>query len=175
MDDFDHVLRELETLIGEMEQLDQPTRERVFTLLDAVDALHRLALGRLGSLVERDALERLRADPIVSWLLDAYGVGIDERAAAEAALEAIRPYIHSHGGEVEIIDVEGGVVAVRMSGACAGCTASAITLRQGVEEALREGFPAFARLVVEEAEAPEHPPPGPTLLDIGWAPAGPDR
>ena len=84
MDDFDHVLRELETLIGEMEQLDQPTRERVFTLLDAVDALHRLALGRLGSLVERDALEPLLADQIVAWLLDAYGFGIDEHPAVEA-------------------------------------------------------------------------------------------
>jgi Fe-S cluster biogenesis protein NfuA len=53
-----------------------------------------------------------------------------------------------------------------MSGACSGCSASAITLREGIEEALRERLPGFARIEVEEDPAPRHPPPGPTLLQI---------
>jgi hypothetical protein len=41
-----------------------------------------------------------------------------------------------------------------------------VTLQKGVEEALRERFPGFVELEVEEIEAPAHPPPGPTLLQI---------
>jgi hypothetical protein len=47
-----------------------------------------------------------------------------------------------------------------MQGACSGCTASAITLQQGVEEALRAGYPDFTRLEVDEdPDAVAHPPP----------------
>ncbi len=160
---LDEVIARLEELLGEIETLPEPTRARVFELLDAVDAIHRMALGRLGEALDAAALERLRADPAVKWLLDAYGVGLDERAAAEAALDSIRPYIHSHGGNVEVLGVDGGVVRLRLAGSCAGCTASAITLREGVEQALRDGFPGFAGLDVEEDHAAPHPPPAPLL------------
>jgi Fe-S cluster biogenesis protein NfuA len=166
MEDLDRVLERLEALVGEVEGWDDPMRARVFELLDCVDDLHRFPLVRLAEVLGPRELERLRADPIVGWLLDAYGAGVDERAAANSALDEIRPYIHSHGGDVEILDVTRGVVRVRMSGACSGCTASAITLREGVEEALRDHFPAFAGLQVEPDESPAHPPPGPTLLQI---------
>jgi Fe-S cluster biogenesis protein NfuA len=106
----------------------------------------------------------------VAWLFEAYAVGVDERAAAEVALEAVRPYLHSHGGDVAVLDARGGVVRVRLSGACSGCTASTITLRRGVEEALRERMPGFAAMEVEEDDALPHPPPGPTLLQIAEPP-----
>jgi len=139
----------------------------VLELLDGIDELHRGALGRLGDLLGPEEVARVRAaDPAVGWLLDAYAVGVDERGAAEDALAAIRPYIHSHGGEVEVLAVDGGVVRLRMAGACAGCTASSVTLQRGVEEALRDGFPGFARIEVERDDAPAHAPPGPTLLQI---------
>ena len=163
---LDDVLGRLEELLAEVETLDERERDHVFELLDAVDAVHRMALARLGEALDTATLDRLRADPAISWLLDAYGVGVDERAAAEAALEAIRPYIHSHGGRVEILDVRDGVVGVRLAGACSGCTASAVTLQEGIERALRDGFPAFARLEVEEDTAAPPTPPAQTLLQI---------
>ena len=167
MSGLDELLDELEGLLGEVEGLDEPVRSRVLSLLDGIDALHRLALGRLAAALEPEALDRARdGDPAVAWLLEAYAVGVDERAAAEAALETIRPYIQSHGGVVEVLDARDGVVRLRMSGACAGCTASAITLQGGIEEALREHFPGFARTEVEQDDAAPHPPPGPTLLQI---------
>lgn len=167
MSSFDELLDELERLLAEVEQLDDPVRERVFALLDGVDAMHRNALLRLGALLAPEQIEQLRdRDAAVAWLFDAYAVGVDERSAADAALEGVRPYLHSHGGEVAVIDAQAGVVRVRLSGSCSGCTASAITLRHGVEEALRERFPGFAALEVEEDDALPHPPPGPTLLEI---------
>jgi Fe-S cluster biogenesis protein NfuA len=167
MSGLDELLDELERILAEVETLDEPVRDRVFALLDGVDALHRHALGQLGELLDPAERERLRAsDPAVAWLFDAYSVGIDERAAADAALDSVRPYIHSHGGDVAVLDAHDGVVRVRLSGACSGCTASTVTLRRGVEEALRGGFAGYAHMEVEEDDALPHPPPGPTLLQI---------
>ena len=169
MPDLEDLLLRLEELLAEVDALQSPVREQVFELLDGVDALHRMALTRLGEALDADTLSGLReAHPAIAWLLDSYGVGVDQKAAAEAALETIRPYIHSHGGRVEVLDAESGVVHLRLSGSCSGCTASAITLREGVEEALREGMPGFVAVeTVEDATpAAPHPPPGATLLEI---------
>lgn len=167
MSAFDDLLDEMEALLAEIEALEAPVRDRVFALLDGVDALHRHALGRLAAIEGPERLEHLRAaDPAVAWLLGAYAVGVDERAAAEAALDTVRPYLHSHGGDVAVVAAQAGIVRVQLSGACSGCTASTITLQRGVEEALRAHMPGFAALEVEEDDALAHPPPGPTLLQI---------
>ncbi len=161
------MLARLEALIGDIESLEDPVRAQVLELIDGLDALHRMALGRVGAELGAEEVARLRAaDPAIDWLFDAYAVGVDERAAAEAALEAIRPYIDSHGGAVEVLAAHEGVVRVRMSGACAGCTASAVTLQSGIEDALRERFPGFVRVEAEQDDAAPHPPPGPQLLQI---------
>ncbi len=163
------LLDRLEELLGEVEGLDEPVRGQVFELLDGVDAVHRLALTRLADAVG-DELPRLRRDdPAVDWLFEAYGVGVDDVAAASAALDQVRPYLHEHGGEVEVLAVEHGVVRVRLAGACSGCTSAAETLRSGVEEALREGLPGFVAMdVAPDDGAAPHPPPRPqqVLLQI---------
>jgi Fe-S cluster biogenesis protein NfuA len=170
MERLDALLQRLEELLDEIEGFDQTSREKVFELLDGIDTTHRMALRRLETMLTSEEIGRLRRDPALAWLFDAYGVGVDERAQADAALESIRPYIHSHGGTVEVLGADNGIVRVKLSGACSGCTASAITLREGIEEALRENFPAFVAIDAEDDDAPEHPPPGPTLLQIGRPP-----
>lgn len=172
-DELDELLDRLEGLVEDLQQLDDPVvRDRVFELLDGIDVLHRFALSRLVEELDgRVPTEQLRsAHPAIGWLFEAYGLGIDEHEAADIALEAIRPFVHSHGGEVEVLDVTHGTVRVRLSGACAGCTASDITLTEGVEEALREGLPGFVRVTVEDDDAEAHPPPGQTLLQIQSGP-----
>lgn len=168
MDDFDELLHRLGLLLGRLDELDEAARGPVFEFLDALEQMHRSALHRLGQAVGEHHLERARDDePAVAWLLDAYGLGIDERAEVEAAVDAVRPYISSHGGRLDVLDVADGVVRVRLAGSCSGCTASAVTLRDGVERALRDGFPGFVALEVEEDEAAEpHPPPDGALLQI---------
>lgn len=168
MEDFEALLSRLEELMSEIEGLDEVRKDLLFELLDGIDTIHRLPLARLGEYLGANEIERLRnAEPALAWLFDAYGLGVDEQAQAEEALKPILPYIHSHGGRIEVLAAKGGIVRARMSGACAGCTASAVTLKEGVEQALREGFPGYVGLEVEEEDAPEHPPPGPTLLQIG--------
>lgn len=172
--ELDELLTRLEELVRELEDLDDAgVRDRVFELLDGVDTLHRVALTRLVEelTARRVPLDEVRdAHPGIAWLFQAYGLGIDEHQAADLALETIRPFVHSHGGEVEVLDVTDGVVHLRLAGSCSGCTASDETLTEGVEEALREGLPGFVRVTVEDDDAAPHPPPGPTLLQIQSGP-----
>lgn len=167
MSSLEELLGRMEELLAAVGELEQPAKDIVFEILDGVDTLHRLALDRLAQSIDREALERLRSrDPAVAWLLDVYGIGIDQRAAADRALETILPYIHSHGGRVEILDVTEGVVRMRMGGACSGCSASAVTITESIDHALREHVPGYRHVEVEEEPGPAHPPPGPVLVQI---------
>lgn len=170
MTDLERLLIYLEELIEELEQLDDAVSEKVFDLVNGIDALHRMALSHLSTALDERGIDpsELRDDhPSIAWLFDAYSVGVDEHAEADRALDDIRPYIQGHGGEVHVLEVEDGIVRLRLTGACSGCTASDITLTEGIEEALRENFPGFVSVVVEEDEhAEEHAPPGPTLVEL---------
>jgi Fe-S cluster biogenesis protein NfuA len=168
------LLDRLEELLDDIGALDDDVRGRVFELLDGVDGVHRLAVTRLAAGLGPGLAALRRTDAAVDWLFEAYGVGVDDVAAAEAALEPVRPYIAGHGGAVEVLGVEDGVVRVRMSGTCSGCTSSGETLRHGVEVALRENLPGFAALdVAPDDGAPAHPPPTEVLLQITPRPGGP--
>jgi Fe-S cluster biogenesis protein NfuA len=61
----------------------------------------------------------------------------------EKTLDTLRPYIASHRGHVEIVDFDEseGVLLVRLGGTCHGCSASTVTLKQGIESRLREAVP----------------------------------
>jgi len=67
-------------------------------------------------------------------------------ARVEAALDTIRPAIAMDGGNVELLDVEDGVVTLRMMGACGGCPMSTMTLKQGIEQRLRETVRGITRV-----------------------------
>lgn len=56
-------------------------------------------------------------------------------------LDKIRPSLQADGGDVELIDVQDGVVTVRLQGACAGCPMSQMTLRNGIERLLKQEIP----------------------------------
>ncbi len=59
----------------------------------------------------------------------------------ETVLDELRPYLLSDGGNVELVEVEGPVVRLRLQGACGTCPSSAMTLRMGIERKLRETIP----------------------------------
>lgn len=155
--EFQHLLEWVGSGIERMEGIrDERTREEVFALLEGIDVLHRQALARLLELGGRALSERASEDPVVRTLLQMYDLPEkDERAQVESALEEVYPYFHSHGGRLEVLDVEDGVVRVRLSGSCEGCPGTASTLNRVVEEALREGFPGFEQLIAEEPPTKE--------------------
>ena len=65
----------------------------------------------------------------------------------EAALAKIRPALQADGGDVELVGVEDGVVKVSLTGACAGCPMSTMTLKQGIERILKEEIPEIKEVV----------------------------
>jgi Fe-S cluster biogenesis protein NfuA len=66
----------------------------------------------------------------------------------EAALDAIRPALMADGGNVDLVKVnDNGVVEVRLVGACAGCPASTMTLKAGIEVTLRERVPEVKSVI----------------------------
>ena len=67
----------------------------------------------------------------------------------EAAFNEIRPMLQRDGGDVELVAIQGGVVKVRLQGACAGCPMSQMTLRNGIERVLKERIPEVT--AVEQA------------------------
>ncbi len=68
------------------------------------------------------------------------------RPEVEAVLKTIRPALQADGGDVELVDVVGGVVKVRLKGACGSCPMATMTLKHGIEAALKERIPAVERV-----------------------------
>ena len=69
------------------------------------------------------------------------------REKVEQALAKIRPLLERDGGSVELVDVEGSVVKVRLTGACHGCPMSQMTLKAGIEKIVRQEVPEVTEVV----------------------------
>ncbi len=69
------------------------------------------------------------------------------REKVEAILDKIRPHLQADGGNVELIGVEGTVVKVRLVGACGSCPMSQMTLKMGVERAIKEELPEVTEVI----------------------------
>ncbi|MDQ0298407.1 Fe-S cluster biogenesis protein NfuA [Salibacterium salarium] len=70
----------------------------------------------------------------------------DMHAQVTEVLEKLRPFLLRDGGDVELVDVEDGIVKVRLMGACGSCPSSTITLKAGIERALLEEVPGVVEL-----------------------------
>ncbi len=68
------------------------------------------------------------------------------REKVEKALQEIRPSLMADGGDVELVDLENGVVKVRLTGACGGCPMSQMTLKQGIERHMKKAVPEILKV-----------------------------
>lgn len=64
----------------------------------------------------------------------------------ENVLDEMRPYLMADGGNVELVELDGPIVKLRLQGACGSCPSSAMTLRMGIERRLREMIPEIAEV-----------------------------
>lgn len=97
----------------------------------------------------------LADDPLVSTLLlihDLHPVGLEQRV--QQALDSVRPYMESHGGNVELLSLERGVARIHLQGSCSDCAASSVTLELAIKQALEDAAPDLEGLEVEGV-APE--------------------
>ena len=73
--------------------------------------------------------------------------GETTKEKVEAVLARIRPALQADGGDVELVDISEGVVKLKLTGACSGCPMSTMTLRMGIERALRAELPEIKEVV----------------------------
>ena len=73
---------------------------------------------------------------------------MDSQPAIAAILDRMRPLLQADGGDIELVEVSGKKAFVRLTGKCAGCPSSHLTLHVGVETAIREVLPDFEELVL---------------------------
>ena len=75
---------------------------------------------------------------------------VNMKEKVQEALNKIRPMLQADGGDVELVDVQDGIVKVRLQGMCAGCPMSQMTLKNGIEKILKKELPEVKS--VESAE-----------------------
>jgi nitrite reductase/ring-hydroxylating ferredoxin subunit len=159
------VLAEVDRAMSELQaHPDAAVREAVTTMLEGIDAVHRAGLTHLVQALHGMSgdtlINRLIADPAIRMLLMSYDlIAVDRRLQAEEALDTVRGHLHEHGVDVEIQEVVGGVVYVRLH----------LTRRDGqdvlpidrirtdLEAALREFFIGFQELEFRDRDL--HAPP----------------
>jgi len=151
---------DLDELLGDVDKLeqivalwDEEKRLTVIALLMSIDTLHKEAFSRLVGALKKvpeanEVFERTSKDEVVFAVLRHFqlvGPSLAERV--EMALDTVRPALATHGGGVRLVAVEApGTAVISLIGACNGCPASAMTLSEGVEKAIREHCPEITEI-----------------------------
>jgi Fe-S cluster biogenesis protein NfuA/nitrite reductase/ring-hydroxylating ferredoxin subunit len=153
------LLERVEQLTAAIDEAADPfVRGTVDELVTAIIELYGEGLTRIVDIVsEQETLLRALADDTVIGSLmlihDLYPVPLEMRV--QQALASVRPYMESHGGDVELLRLEDGVAHLRLVGHCHGCPASAATLELAIKEAIDDAAPDLLGLEVEGVAEPK--------------------
>jgi Fe-S cluster biogenesis protein NfuA/nitrite reductase/ring-hydroxylating ferredoxin subunit len=156
--EFQQRAQTIEELVAKLETVADPDqRAATKALLCAITELYGAGLERMMELAHSNGeagaalVAGFERDDIVKGLLLLHGLhsqGLEERILQ--ALEKTRPYLKSHGGNVEFLGVDdSGVVKLRLEGSCHGCPSSSVTLKLAIEDAIYEAAPDITGLQVE--------------------------
>jgi Fe-S cluster biogenesis protein NfuA/nitrite reductase/ring-hydroxylating ferredoxin subunit len=166
-DEFAEKARRVESLVKEVQDLqDQQGKSSAISAIQALLELHGDAFARILELAGPEGAARVAEDPGLAALLVLHGVhprSLEERVTS--ALEKVRPYLESHGGGVELLDLDEEAVHLRLQGSCNGCPSSTATLKFAIEEALGESAPELERVDVEGVV--DEPPAGGGFVPLG--------
>lgn len=160
-------IQRIEELVGRIETLADPiARANAHELVQSLMDLHGAGIERMLEIVAETGqpgmgiIDKLADDKLVASLLLLYGLHpLDLDTRVMQALDKVRPYLQSHGGNVELLRVDEGEVRLRLQGSCHGCGSSAQTLKLAIEEALYEAAPDMTALHVEGV-VQQQPPAG---------------
>src|SRR4029434_7343222 len=153
MSEHGDILEDVQRVIAELEAHPDPAvRTAISTLLQGIDAVHRTALmhlvGAIHAMAGEAFLNRLTADPAIRLLLMSYDlIAVDRRLHAEESLDSVRGHLHDHGIDVELTEVVGGAVYVKLHG-LERSNIAVEAVRHDLEEALKVGLVGFQELIV---------------------------
>ena len=151
-------IQRIEELIHQIEAVADPNlRARAVDLVQSLLELQGAGINRMLEIAieagnpGQGIIERFGRDELVGGLLILHGlhpVAIETRVIQ--ALNKVRPYLHSHGGDVELLGIDDeGVVRLKLQGSCKSCPSSAMTLKLAVEEAIYEAAPDITAIEAE--------------------------
>jgi len=174
----------IEALLEDIESFPDPAvRAKAMGIVQGLLVFYGEGLARMMAIVgERGGdpagahiLTALSADELISHLLllhDLHPVDVETRVTR--ALNEVRPYLQSHGGNVELLGVDGGVARLRLQGSCNGCPSSTVTLKLAIEDAIRKAAPELDGIDAEGvAAAPAGvapSSPAPAMAPTGFVP-----
>jgi Fe-S cluster biogenesis protein NfuA/nitrite reductase/ring-hydroxylating ferredoxin subunit len=170
--DFLSRMQQVEGLIRKIENLpDVEARASAMGLAQSLMDFHGAGLDRLMEIIAEagDAgyaiFDNFARDSLVGSLLLLYGLHpVPLEMRVTQALEKVRPYLDSHGGNVELIGITDDVVRLRLQGSCKSCPSSSMTLKLAIEEAIYEAAPDV-RAIEAEGVAEQPVPTG--FVQIG--------
>jgi Fe-S cluster biogenesis protein NfuA/nitrite reductase/ring-hydroxylating ferredoxin subunit len=148
----------IEQLLDEIRAMSSPPAfERVEDIIRTIVEFYGAGLERIVEIAAASAAGhelrgRFTGDPLVASLLLLHRLHPDDLPTrVRNALEKVRPYLGSHGGDVELVeaDAEAGLVRLKMKGSCDGCPSSLLTVKLALEGAIQEMAPEVSRIVVE--------------------------
>lgn len=145
----------IQTLLDATAAGGSAARDRAEQLVREVVELYGEALARIVTLLDDPcAIDRLATDDLVASLLLVHGRHPhDLRRRVSDALERVRPYLGSHGGDVHLLAIVDDVVQLQFSGSCKSCPSSAVTLELAVEDAIRTAAPEVSSIEVVAADS----------------------
>ena len=147
----------LQKLLAEVEALPYPgARELIQDCMESVLGFYGAGLKRILQVVSEDGPEGRKVfrdlirDEVVKGLLlihDLHPLNLETRLLE--ALDKVRPYLKSHGGNVELISLENDVARLRLQGTCQSCASSSVTLELAIRHAIEQACPDLVHFEVE--------------------------
>jgi Fe-S cluster biogenesis protein NfuA/nitrite reductase/ring-hydroxylating ferredoxin subunit len=170
--DFVSRMQQVESLIRKIENLPDPeARTSAVELVQSLMDFHGAGLDRLMEIVAEAGeagyaiFDSFAADNLVGSLLLLYGLHpVTLETRVMQALDKVRPYLDSHGGNVELLGIDDGVVRLRLQGSCKSCPSSSMTLKLAIEEAI---YAAAPDVIAIEAEGVAEQPSPTGFVQIG--------
>ncbi|MBA2682551.1 MAG: NifU family protein [Ktedonobacteraceae bacterium] len=155
----------IEALLQEVATFSDPQAQAVTEeLLQTLLAMYGEGLTRMleitaeHEVVGETIIDEYANDELVNSLLLLHGLHpIDVETRITQALESVRPYLKSHGGNVELLRVRDNVAYLRLQGSCNGCPSSSVTLKLAIEEAINKAAPDLESLQVDGVTTPPRP------------------
>jgi Fe-S cluster biogenesis protein NfuA/nitrite reductase/ring-hydroxylating ferredoxin subunit len=150
----------IETLLEASSANGAAARTRAEELVACVSGLYGAGLARVLELLREagrlddELLAAFAGDDLVASLLLVHDLHpYDVETRVRQALDSVRPYLGSHGGDVELLGVDDdGVVRLRLLGSCDGCPSSSVTLQLAVEGAVEAAAPEMSRIEVQSSQ-----------------------
>ena len=142
-------IQKIDGLIAQIRSGTDPRlRDAALDLMQTVMEFHSAGIDRMMEIASESGetgwriIDDFGRDELVANMLLLHGLHpVDLESRVKEALQRVLPYLHSHGGNVELLEVAGGVVRLKLIGSCNGCPSSSLTLKNAIEKAISEAAP----------------------------------